>query len=482
MDRGRVRRRAAPRSIPRQLWSAGPASRLRPRRHRRATRWPDGPCRWTCRPTTRSSSPCGATRRSITFQVKLVDASGDNVWWFNRPDFEFPREWTAGPDQEAPHRFRVGAHQGPHPAERGSHRVRGGGRSRRRARVGGRERARPARACRPEPPPAPPPTVSASSSSPGADPALAIDGSADDCVEERRRRRRRADPHGRFPPAPGVRRADRALARGRARLALRRRVLGRRRPLAHACVRSRGPRRLRRHLVAGGRDALSAPGPARRDRRGPTASPRSRSRTLAFGASPNAFFQALARESPARHVPAWDVRRAVDVDPRRHRRWRPRAGCCRRTARSRWRAADSRSSRSSSPTPGSSGGPTSRLVSSWSMAICRSPASPGARPQWELRVLGVRVRAPRPVSARGPLRAPEPHGSAATSRARSGGAAVPGEPPVAVPQHGRRHEPDSRHHLGRLCARRQHRTAGSSPCAGQIASGPFRSPPGRSRA
>ena len=27
------------------------------------------------------------------FQVKLVDASGENVWWFHRPDFEFPREW-----------------------------------------------------------------------------------------------------------------------------------------------------------------------------------------------------------------------------------------------------------------------------------------------------------------------------------------------------------------------------------------------------
>jgi hypothetical protein len=28
-----------------------------------------------------------------TFQVKLVDGSGDNVWWFNRADFRFPREW-----------------------------------------------------------------------------------------------------------------------------------------------------------------------------------------------------------------------------------------------------------------------------------------------------------------------------------------------------------------------------------------------------
>ena len=28
-----------------------------------------------------------------TFQLKLVDASGDNVWWVNRPNFELPREW-----------------------------------------------------------------------------------------------------------------------------------------------------------------------------------------------------------------------------------------------------------------------------------------------------------------------------------------------------------------------------------------------------
>ncbi|MEO8803736.1 MAG: discoidin domain-containing protein, partial [Rudaea sp.] len=28
-----------------------------------------------------------------TLQFKLIDASGDNVWWFNRPDFSFPHEW-----------------------------------------------------------------------------------------------------------------------------------------------------------------------------------------------------------------------------------------------------------------------------------------------------------------------------------------------------------------------------------------------------
>src|SRR6185369_7565987 len=26
-------------------------------------------------------------------QFKLVDAGGDNVWWANRPDYQFPRTW-----------------------------------------------------------------------------------------------------------------------------------------------------------------------------------------------------------------------------------------------------------------------------------------------------------------------------------------------------------------------------------------------------
>ena len=28
-------------------------------------------------------------------QLKLIDASGDNVWWLNRPDVRFPRQWQA---------------------------------------------------------------------------------------------------------------------------------------------------------------------------------------------------------------------------------------------------------------------------------------------------------------------------------------------------------------------------------------------------
>ena len=28
-----------------------------------------------------------------TLELKFVDPSGDNVWWSNQPNFEFPREW-----------------------------------------------------------------------------------------------------------------------------------------------------------------------------------------------------------------------------------------------------------------------------------------------------------------------------------------------------------------------------------------------------
>jgi len=28
-----------------------------------------------------------------TLQFKLIDASGENVWWWNRPDYVFPRNW-----------------------------------------------------------------------------------------------------------------------------------------------------------------------------------------------------------------------------------------------------------------------------------------------------------------------------------------------------------------------------------------------------
>src|SRR6185295_9399733 len=27
-------------------------------------------------------------------ELKLIDATGDNVWWINRRDFQYPRTWT----------------------------------------------------------------------------------------------------------------------------------------------------------------------------------------------------------------------------------------------------------------------------------------------------------------------------------------------------------------------------------------------------
>jgi len=111
------------------------------------------------------------------FQVKLVDASGDNVWWFSRPDFEFPREWRPirikkrhiqfawGPAKDhtlrriASIEFAVAAGRG---GGRGSIEI---------SDLVLRELPDPAVA-------GPPPTVTASSSAAGTDPTLALDASA----------------------------------------------------------------------------------------------------------------------------------------------------------------------------------------------------------------------------------------------------------------------------------------------------------------
>jgi hypothetical protein len=53
----------------------------------------DFPARFAFTLNLRGDAPPNA------LQFKLVDATGDNVWWANRPDFRFPRDWQA-------HRFR----------------------------------------------------------------------------------------------------------------------------------------------------------------------------------------------------------------------------------------------------------------------------------------------------------------------------------------------------------------------------------------
>ena len=46
-----------------------------------------------CQRTTRSSFLPAGNAPINNFEVKLADASGDNVWWFQRRDFVFPTEW-----------------------------------------------------------------------------------------------------------------------------------------------------------------------------------------------------------------------------------------------------------------------------------------------------------------------------------------------------------------------------------------------------
>jgi len=111
-------------------------------------------------------------------QLKLVDASGDNVWWFNRPDFRFSRRWQLvrvksrqvefawGPSKDRTLRhvatieFVVAAGHG-HGRGRGSVYV----------------SQLELRALPEEPAVSLSPIVSASSSSPGADARFILDGS-----------------------------------------------------------------------------------------------------------------------------------------------------------------------------------------------------------------------------------------------------------------------------------------------------------------
>ena len=50
-------------------------------------------CRRRCPMTTRSRSGCAAEAGRNNFEVKFVDASGDNVWWFRRAEYQFSGDW-----------------------------------------------------------------------------------------------------------------------------------------------------------------------------------------------------------------------------------------------------------------------------------------------------------------------------------------------------------------------------------------------------
>ncbi len=109
-------------------WTAHPGRRRRARDLRPTTGVTAAPCAST------SASPAAATpspAREVDLdsagrttpsrfrirgeappnhlEFKLIDASGENVWWSVRRDVEFPREWRAVHDQEATDRVRLGA-------------------------------------------------------------------------------------------------------------------------------------------------------------------------------------------------------------------------------------------------------------------------------------------------------------------------------------------------------------------------------------
>lgn len=231
-----------------------------------------------------------------SFQFKLVDASGENVWWVNRPDFQFRREWQLvrikkrhiefawGPSEERTLRhaatieFVVAAGRG---GGRGSVYVSG---------LALRELPDEAAV-------APPPVVRASSSLSRAAAALALDGSVATAWKS-------------VPSAGPAQTLTIDFQRPREFGGL---VV---RWLAHAYA-SRydielsddgvGWRTVRRVVDGrGGPDALLLPEAEARFLRlalhdGPARAyglAEVEIKDLAFGASPNAFFQALGRESP----------------------------------------------------------------------------------------------------------------------------------------------------------------------------------------
>ncbi len=203
----------------------------------------------------------------------------------------------------------------------------------------------------------------------------------------RRRGRHRLEERGRGDRAlrgrprlrARVRRPDPALEAGRARVALRRRAVA---GPGHAGTRCAGS-------TEGTAGATRCSCPSRRRATSASACARGRATAyelaelevedLAFGATPNAFVQALAAESPRGRYPRgfhgeqpyWTI---VGVEGGRAERPVLRG---RRARGGQGRLLD-RAVRAGRPTRRRRAGPTSRSATSCATATCRSRASPGA--------------------------------------------------------------------------------------------------------
>ena len=42
------------------------------------------------------------------FEIKFIDSTGNNVWWDNNRNYEFPKEWKKITDKEKTYQFCVG--------------------------------------------------------------------------------------------------------------------------------------------------------------------------------------------------------------------------------------------------------------------------------------------------------------------------------------------------------------------------------------
>jgi len=230
------------------------------------------------------------------FQIKLVDASGDNVWWVNRPDFTFPHEWQLVRIKRRHIEFAWGP-----TSERTLRHVaaieivvaagRGGGRGS----VSVSQLA--LRELSDEAPVVSAPVVSASSSLAGAEAALALDGSAatawksdpaagpaQELTIDFQRPRELGGLTVRWLTDAYASRYDVQFSEDGIQWRTMRRVVGAR----------------------GGPDAVLLPEAETRFLRlamheGPARAyglAELEVRDLAFGASPNAFFQAVARDAP----------------------------------------------------------------------------------------------------------------------------------------------------------------------------------------
>ena len=235
------------------------------------------------------------------FQVKLADASGDNVWWFERRDFEFPSAWRLVKIKKRQIAFAWGPTR--NRTLRHSDSIefvvaagRGGGRGSLEI-AGLRLRELP-----PDPAQFPPLTATASSNLAGAEVALAVDGDAGTAW--------RSDPKAGAAQSLIV---DLGMTREFGGLQLRWQDGARASRYDVAASDDGVAWRLLRRVAsaAGEKDALLLPEQEARFIRvdlheGPGAGYALAELTvesLAFGASPNTFFEALAKEAPRGRYP-----------------------------------------------------------------------------------------------------------------------------------------------------------------------------------